>query len=67
MFRLGWRVDRRTGRDRRFRPRLGGCLLWFLILIVIIVVAALFLGGFHQGKVSAATTRPSSVAAIYLP
>ena len=49
MFRMAWRVNRRTGRERPFRPRLGGCLLWFLILIAIVLVAALFFGGFRKG------------------
>ena len=46
---MAWRVNRRTGRERPFRPRLGGCLLWILILIAIVLVAALFFGGFRKG------------------
>ena len=46
---MAWRVNRRTGRERPFRPRLGGCLLWFLILVAIVLVLALFLGGFRKG------------------
>jgi hypothetical protein len=44
MFRLGWRVNRKTGRERPFRPRLGGCLLWVLILIVVVVGTGVYLG-----------------------
>jgi hypothetical protein len=61
MFRLGWRVNRRTGRERPFRPRLGGCLLWLLLLIVIVVVAALFLGGFRKGTQTSPPLRPAPV------
>jgi hypothetical protein len=67
MFRMAWRVNRRTGRERPFRPRLGGCLLWFLIVVAIILVAALFLGGFQKGKVSSAIPRPVSFSSISLP
>jgi heme A synthase len=58
MFRMAWRVNRRTGRARPFRPRLGGCLLWFLIMIVIVLVLALFLGGFRKGKAAVPAPRP---------
>jgi hypothetical protein len=44
MFRVGWRVNRKTGRERPFRPRLGGCLLWVLILIVVVLGAGFYLG-----------------------
>ena len=33
---MAWRVNRKAGRERPFRPRLGGCLLWILILIAIL-------------------------------
>jgi hypothetical protein len=49
MFRMAGRVNRKTGRERPFRPRLGGCLLWILILIAILLVAALFFGGVRKG------------------
>ena len=49
MFRVGWRVNRRTGRERPFRPRLGGCLLWILILIAILLVLGILFGGFRKG------------------
>ena len=55
---MAWRVNRRTGRTRPFRPRLRGCLLWFLILIAIVLVLALFLGGFRKGTRSSPPTRP---------
>ncbi len=62
MFRLAWRVNRKTGRERPFRPRLGGCLLWILILIAIVLVAALFLGGFRKGTHTAPPPRPVPVS-----
>jgi hypothetical protein len=49
MLRMAWRVNRKPGRERPFRPRLGGCLLWILILIAILLVAALFFGGVRKG------------------
>jgi hypothetical protein len=58
MFRMAWRVNRKTGRERPFRPRLGGCLLWILILIAILLVAALFFGGVRKGAHSAPAPRP---------
>ena len=60
---MAWRVNRRTGRARPFRPRLGGCLLWFLILIAIVLVLALFLGGFRKGERSSPPLRPAPVSA----
>lgn len=42
-------MDRSTGRQRPFRPGLGGCLLWFLIVIAVLLVVALFVGGFRKG------------------
>ena len=50
---MAWRVNRKTGRERPFRPHLGGCLLWILILIAILLVAALFFGGVRKGAHSA--------------
>jgi hypothetical protein len=58
MFRMAWRVDRKTGRERPFRPRLGGCLLWILILIAILLVAALFFGGVRKGTASGPPVHP---------
>jgi hypothetical protein len=63
MFRMAWRVNRRTGRERPFRPRLGGCLLWFLILIAVILVLALFFGGFRKGTHASPPPRPITVSA----
>jgi hypothetical protein len=64
MFRMAWRVDRSTGRGRPFRPRLGGCLLWILILVAIFLLLALFLGGVRKGTRSAPPLRavPASLA-----
>jgi hypothetical protein len=62
MFRVAWRVNRRTGRERPFRPRLGGCLLWFLILIAIVLVLALFFGGFRKGNRTSQSPRPVPVS-----
>ena len=59
---MAWRVNRRTGRTRPFRPRLGGCLLWFLILIAIILVLALFLGGFRKGTHASPPLHPAPVS-----
>ena len=69
---MGWRVNRRTGRERPFRPRLGGCLLWFLILIAILLVLGILFGGFRKGtssspplhhawRAAAASSSPSRV------
>jgi hypothetical protein len=62
MPRISWRVDRRTGRQRPFRPGLGGCLLWFLIVIAVLLVVALFVGGFRKGTTSSSLNRPSAPA-----
>ena len=56
---ISWRVDRRTGRQRPFRPGLGGCLLWFLIVIAVLLVLALFFGGFHKGTPSGLNRPPA--------
>jgi hypothetical protein len=64
MFRMAWRVNRRTGRERPFRPRLGGCLLWFLILLAVLLVLALFLGGVRKGT---RTSPPPHPAPVSLP
>ena len=60
---MAWRVNRKTGCERPFRPRLGGCLLWFLILIAIVLVAALFFGGFQKGTHTSPPPRPVPVGA----
>jgi ABC-type transporter Mla maintaining outer membrane lipid asymmetry permease subunit MlaE len=40
-------------RDGRRRPRLVGCLIWFIALVVILIVLSLLFGGFTKGtKVS---------------
>jgi hypothetical protein len=62
MFRMAWRVNRRTGRERPFRPRLGGCLLWFLILIAILLVLAILFGGFRKGTQTSPPPRPVPVS-----
>ena len=64
---MAWRVNRNTGRERPFRPRLGGCLLWILILIAILLVAALFFGGVRKGSSSAPAPRPVPVGAGRAP
>jgi hypothetical protein len=61
MPRISWRVDRSTGRQRPFRPGLGGCLLWFLIVIAVLLIVALFIGGFRKGTTSG-LNRPSAPA-----
>jgi len=55
-------VDRSTGRQRPFKPGLGGCLLWFLIVIAVLLIVALFVGGFRKGTTSG-LNRPSAPAA----
>jgi hypothetical protein len=67
MFRMAWRVNRKTGRERPFRPRLGGCLLWILILIAILLVAALFFGGVRKSNHSAPAARPVPISAGRVP
>jgi hypothetical protein len=62
MFRMAWRVNRKRGRERPFRPRLGGCLLWILILIAILLVLGLFFGGVRKGTHSAPPPRPVLVS-----
>jgi hypothetical protein len=62
MFRMAWRVNRKTRRERPFRPRLGGCLLWFLILIAIVLVLALFLGGVRKGTRTSPPLSPVPVS-----
>ncbi len=39
------------GARRRWRPRsrVGGCLLWALILIVVLIVLSVMFGGFQKG------------------
>jgi len=54
-------VDRSTGRQRPFKPGLGGCLLWFLIVIAVLLIVALFVGGFRKGTTSG-LNRPSAPA-----
>jgi hypothetical protein len=62
MFRMAWRVNRRTGSERPFRPRLGGCLLWFLILVAILLVLAVLFGGFRKGTETSSSPRPVPVS-----
>jgi hypothetical protein len=62
MFRMAWRVNRKTGRERPFRPRLGGCLLWFLLLIAVLLVLALFFGGFRKGTAAVRPPQPVPVS-----
>jgi hypothetical protein len=62
MFRMAWRVNRRTGRERPFRPRLGGCLLWFLILIAVLLVLAIVFGGFRKGTQTSPRPHPAPVS-----
>jgi len=54
-------VDRSTGRQRPFKPGLGGCLLWFLIVVAVLLIVALFVGGFRKGTPSS-LDRPSAPA-----
>ena len=59
---MAWRVNRRTGRERPFRPRLGGCLLWFLILIAVLLVLAVLFGGFRKGTQTSSAHHPVPVS-----
>ena len=60
MPRIAWRLDRSTGRQRPFRPGLGGCLLWFLILVAVLLVLALFFGGFRKGTQTSGLGEPGA-------
>jgi hypothetical protein len=62
MFRMAWRVNRRTGRERPFRPWLGGCLLWFLILVAILLVLGILFGGFRKGTQTSLPPHPVPVS-----
>jgi hypothetical protein len=60
-----------TGPSARRRPRrgrrtrLGGCLLWLLVLIAVLVVVALLFGGFRKGTKAAGPGAPGpALAAI---
>jgi hypothetical protein len=66
MFRMAWRVNRRTGREWPFRPRLGGCLLWFLILVAILLVLGILFGGFRKGTQTSPPLHPAPVS-LQLP
>jgi hypothetical protein len=37
------------GGQTRSRSRLGGCLLWILLLIALLIAASLLFGGFRKG------------------
>jgi hypothetical protein len=37
------------GGQHRPRSRLGGCLLWILLLIALLIAASLLFGGFRKG------------------
>jgi ABC-type Fe3+ transport system permease subunit len=51
-------------RDRRRRPWLVGCLIWFIALIVVLIVLSLLFGGFTKGtKVSLSRPLAPLVAA----
>jgi len=54
----------RTRPPRTRRSRLGGCLLWLLVLIAVLVVVALLFGGFRKGTKAAVpgATWPAQVA-----
>jgi hypothetical protein len=45
----GFRRRMGSGRPRRQRSRLAGCLLWLLALIVALVILSLLFGGFQKG------------------
>ena len=52
-------------RTRPRRSRLGGCLLWLLVLIAVLVVVALLFGGFRKGTKAAGPGAPGpALAAI---
>jgi len=57
------RVTRSAGRQRPFRPALGGCLLWFLIVIAVLLVVALLIGGTRKGA-GAGLGRPAAAPVI---
>ena len=53
-----------SGRPRRPRSRLAGCLLWLLALIVALIILSLLFGGFQKGtKAGDGAPVPFSVTA----
>jgi hypothetical protein len=59
---LNW-LARPAGRPRpgRRRTRLGGCLLWALIVIGVLIVLSLFFGSFQKGAKVGGAPAPAQV------
>lgn len=57
---LNW-LTRPSGRPRRQRRRLSGCLLWALILIGVLVVLSLFFGAFQKGTKVGGSPAPAQI------
>jgi cytochrome c-type biogenesis protein CcmH/NrfF len=64
------------GGQHRPRSRLGGCLLWILLLIALLLAASLLFGGFRKGTkaegpraltASASMTTPRSLPGLVTP
>lgn len=57
--------------EHRPRSRLGGCLLWILLLIALLIAASLLFGGFRKGTKAdgpgAVTARASMMSLRSLP
>jgi hypothetical protein len=60
-----WR--NRTVQQRRFRPGLGGCLLWILVLVAILIVLSLLFGGFQKGTKAGLGPAPAHVTGLGVP
>jgi hypothetical protein len=52
------------GGQHRPRSRLGGCLLWILLLIALLLAASLLFGGFHKGTKAEGTKAEGPRAVI---
>jgi hypothetical protein len=55
------------GGQHRPRSRLGGCLLWILLLIALLIAASLLFGGFRKGTKAAGPGAVTAGASVTGP